>query len=399
MANKPLKTIKFPGLDDTYTVPQVDAALATSGAAADAKKVGDELSDLKQDYNQMPATKVSAHLSITRKHTGIEVRTDLENITDKYACVLAGYDDLFVDGSATKAKIVVQYARPLALSNDNNRTKFVYFTTTNKTEPFLLNAENSTRSVTNPTAGAASHTLAPNFSINQNIATPYKMFRPAIEVYDENGNVEKILYGKQVNYELTQTDPIQVNITTMSEQSDDYNFIWDGYILSYPLHVLVPDILYPSSFSENAVKYPIYNMVHSASISNDRSGLYLFIRYDDLSIVRNSCHIYPVFMCGGNIVVGNVAQVTKPDTTVKSAVSSGDTFMLDNLWYKATTDLAVGDTLVVGTNCLAIDDPVISATGSGIQSATITTVWSGTQAQYDAIVNKDANTLYFIKET
>ena len=41
MANKPLKYIKFPGLDDTYTVPQVDSTLAVQGAAADAKETGD----------------------------------------------------------------------------------------------------------------------------------------------------------------------------------------------------------------------------------------------------------------------------------------------------------------------------------------------------------------------
>ena len=53
MANKPLKSIKFPGLNDTYTVPEVDATLATTGAAADAKKVGDEINDLKADLNKV----------------------------------------------------------------------------------------------------------------------------------------------------------------------------------------------------------------------------------------------------------------------------------------------------------------------------------------------------------
>lgn len=41
MANKPLKSIKFPGLSDTYTVPQIDNTLATAGKAADAKAAGD----------------------------------------------------------------------------------------------------------------------------------------------------------------------------------------------------------------------------------------------------------------------------------------------------------------------------------------------------------------------
>ena len=43
MANIPLKTIKFPGLDGTYTVPQVDSTLSTSGQSADAKVTGDSL--------------------------------------------------------------------------------------------------------------------------------------------------------------------------------------------------------------------------------------------------------------------------------------------------------------------------------------------------------------------
>ena len=52
MANKPLQSIKFPGLSDTYTTPQVDNTLTTTGAAADAKKVGDELTSVKQDLSE-----------------------------------------------------------------------------------------------------------------------------------------------------------------------------------------------------------------------------------------------------------------------------------------------------------------------------------------------------------
>ena len=53
MSNIPLKSIKFPGLGDTYTVPVVDDTLSVSGAAADAKKTGDELTDLKADLNEI----------------------------------------------------------------------------------------------------------------------------------------------------------------------------------------------------------------------------------------------------------------------------------------------------------------------------------------------------------
>lgn len=53
MANIPLKTITFPGLDDKYTIPQVDNALTVDGGIADAKKVGDELSDIKADLGDL----------------------------------------------------------------------------------------------------------------------------------------------------------------------------------------------------------------------------------------------------------------------------------------------------------------------------------------------------------
>lgn len=47
MANTPLKTIKFPGLNNTYTVPQIDGTLSIEGNAADAKAVGDEFDGIE----------------------------------------------------------------------------------------------------------------------------------------------------------------------------------------------------------------------------------------------------------------------------------------------------------------------------------------------------------------
>ncbi len=56
MANKPLQSITFPDLPDTYTIPQIDASLSTAGAAADAKETGDEISDLNDALNDCVTT-------------------------------------------------------------------------------------------------------------------------------------------------------------------------------------------------------------------------------------------------------------------------------------------------------------------------------------------------------
>lgn len=62
MANKPLQSITFPELDNKYTVPVVDNTLTTTGAAADAKKTGDEITSIKEDLSEIDG-KVISHLS------------------------------------------------------------------------------------------------------------------------------------------------------------------------------------------------------------------------------------------------------------------------------------------------------------------------------------------------
>ena len=52
MATKPLQSVTFPDLPNKYTVPVIDNTLSVTGAAADAKKTGDEITDLKADLNQ-----------------------------------------------------------------------------------------------------------------------------------------------------------------------------------------------------------------------------------------------------------------------------------------------------------------------------------------------------------
>lgn len=50
MAEIALKSIKFPGLANTYTIPQIDPTLTQSGQAADSKVVGDKIDEIKSDF-------------------------------------------------------------------------------------------------------------------------------------------------------------------------------------------------------------------------------------------------------------------------------------------------------------------------------------------------------------
>lgn len=77
MANVPLKSIKFPGLDDTYTVPVVDSSLTQSGAAADAKVAGDKVGELKSaiiDYNCIDLMPMRG--STTSRNVTLTTQTD-----------------------------------------------------------------------------------------------------------------------------------------------------------------------------------------------------------------------------------------------------------------------------------------------------------------------------------
>ncbi|MBR2999611.1 MAG: hypothetical protein IKF39_01320 [Oscillospiraceae bacterium] len=65
MAQKPLQGIEFPGLTDEYMIPVVDNTLTQAGAAADAKKTGDEIGALKNDLTQLGLSVVDGVMNIT----------------------------------------------------------------------------------------------------------------------------------------------------------------------------------------------------------------------------------------------------------------------------------------------------------------------------------------------
>lgn len=64
-----MKEITLPivetGENETYSFVQTDDDLETAGDAADAKKTGDEISALKQEFNQLGLSVVNGALCVT----------------------------------------------------------------------------------------------------------------------------------------------------------------------------------------------------------------------------------------------------------------------------------------------------------------------------------------------
>ena len=56
MADKPLQSLSFPELTDKYTIPLVTTDLTQANKAAEAKKVGEELDDLKSKIDDAGLT-------------------------------------------------------------------------------------------------------------------------------------------------------------------------------------------------------------------------------------------------------------------------------------------------------------------------------------------------------
>lgn len=100
MAIKRMKTLKLPGLSDTYSFLQADATLAVQGEAADAKKVGDEFALVRTD--------VASRVRSLEEDAGT---ADLD-ITDAYGNVLARFEDGKFRTKAFRGYDYITYASP-----------------------------------------------------------------------------------------------------------------------------------------------------------------------------------------------------------------------------------------------------------------------------------------------
>ena len=115
MANKPLQSIKFPGLSDTYVVPQIDDTLSAAGRPADAKAAGDRIGELKNELNPY--------------HAALET-----------GAMASGKDVANNDAVRTKGYIVAPTGTVIGADKYNNTSYIIYFYFYDKDYNYLSDA-------------------------------------------------------------------------------------------------------------------------------------------------------------------------------------------------------------------------------------------------------------------
>lgn len=115
--------------------------------------------------------------------------------------------------------------------------------------------------------------------------------------------------------------------------------------------------------------------------------------------LANFCYRNMFYNCTSlNYIKCLAAYISATNCTYEwlSGVSSTGTFIKDstmNSWPTGTSGIPEGWTVVNHYDDVALENKLTTK----VESSSITTIWSGTQAEYDAITTKSDNILYVIK--
>lgn len=246
MANKPLQSIKFPGLPDTYTVPQVDNTLTQTGAAADAKKTGDEIADLKSDLDETEALQKL-------------LCDDVPNTTQTYT---------FTDGAVSQ---VTHSADNVAV-----RTDVFTYATSSITEVRTLNSGESLTIVTNLTTLETTVT----FSTPVPLQKVYSMTDAVLGVWVySNGNYSLNQRSDRASSKLPSYSPQIGDIIRVEDSQKRYKFTTGTGVSNY--RVTSTDDLVVTQEALTTLKTIFFVKADASSFTNE-----------DISFLNQNTHVY-----------------------------------------------------------------------------------------------------------
>ena len=273
MANKPLKSIKFPGLSDTYTVPEIDNTLSVTGKAADAKKVGDEL-----------ALKANSTAVTTQIGNAIAENIDNRLVTSGKAADAKKVGDEL----ALKANTSSLPTKVSELTNDSN------FQTKTQVDTALANKIDNTLSVTGKAADAGktgeaiadlkedlNNTMPIVASNNYTVGVPIEKVGTDItlsDVVDFGALSSARIYGKTIQANGTPTPSARLPITSSVSQDSSGKYAYtiqlrmkDGSTIEKS--VLLDDPLYDDDYID-VFSAKLYR--HTAIVKLDGSRTYIW---------------------------------------------------------------------------------------------------------------------------
>ena len=122
MADVTLKTIKFPGLSNTYTIPQVDPTLKIPGAIADAKVTGDAISSLNGSLENVGERITDLLTTADTSGVSITIRKEIRNSD---GAVITNAKTAIIEKYSTRYRAIEMtgdtYHQKVVLYNQSNR--------------------------------------------------------------------------------------------------------------------------------------------------------------------------------------------------------------------------------------------------------------------------------------
>lgn len=173
--------------------------------------------------------------------------------------------------------------------------------------------------------------------------------RFVIDVYDDEGNIERKILSSQVTLEKT-TSGLDIKNTPYSTDEDSITY---GFLYMSDGHTV--DIDDPSAIAEaNIIGSFTFGITGSGSTYSAPNGIGRVVPWSAFG-GEDKCVVPTLRIGSSRYIVGSCAFGKLPNFILASAVTSGQTFCLDGLFYKATQNISAGGTVQVGTNAEAVE--------------------------------------------